>query len=119
MIYYFVQALLPYISTLNVFTYHTIRAGAAGFTAFFLCLLMGPALIHRLRLLKIGQYIKKDHVADLHALHKGKAGTPTMGGTLILFSTTFSLLLWGTFHNRNDVALSLYFSLAGMRRLSR
>jgi len=50
--------------------------------------------------MKIGQYIKKEYVADLHQLHKGKAGTPTMGGILILIATFVSLLIWGRLTNR-------------------
>ncbi len=100
MLYYLAVALKPYFGALNVLTYHTVRAGAAALTGFALCLLIGPWLIRQLQALKVGQYIKKDHVADLHALHKGKAGTPTMGGTMILFSTLVSILLWGRLSNR-------------------
>ncbi len=100
MIYHLALALLPYYDAFNVFTYHTVRAGGAAFTAFLFCLLFGPWIIRLLRSLKIGQFIKKDHVADLHALHKGKAGTPTMGGVMILGATVVSLLLWSTLENR-------------------
>ncbi|MCX5770577.1 MAG: phospho-N-acetylmuramoyl-pentapeptide-transferase, partial [Candidatus Hydrogenedentes bacterium] len=84
MLYYVALLLTPYIGQLNVFSYHTVRAGAAALTGFFFCLLVGPRVIHWLRILKIGQHIKKDYVADLHALHKGKSGTPTMGGVMII-----------------------------------
>ena len=100
MIFYLTQALLPFFSALDVFKYHTVRAGGAAVTGFLFCLLVGPKLIEMLRALKVGQIIKKDHVADLHALHKGKAGTPTMGGLIILLSTVLSLLLWSTLTNR-------------------
>ncbi|MDQ1256237.1 MAG: Phospho-N-acetylmuramoyl-pentapeptide-transferase [Candidatus Hydrogenedentes bacterium] len=100
MLYYLAFYLRPDISVLNVFTYHTVRAGGAAFTGFLICLIVGPRLIKWLHALKVGQYIKKDHVADLHALHKGKAGTPTMGGTLIIFSTLFTLALWSSLTNR-------------------
>lgn len=100
MLYYLTQALIPYLSELDVFRYHTVRAGGAAITGFLFCLLVGPRLIGLLRALKVGQIIKKDHVADLHALHKGKAGTPTMGGTIIILSTVLSLLLWSTLTNR-------------------
>ncbi len=100
MIFYLTQALLPYFDALDVFRYHTVRAGGAAVTGFLFCLLVGPKLIEMLRALKVGQFIKKDHVADLHALHKGKAGTPTMGGAIILLSTVLSLLLWSTLTNR-------------------
>ena len=100
MFYYLAQLWVDDISALNVLTYHTVRAGGAAVTGFVLCLLLGPRIIRWLRALKIGQYIKEDHVADLHALHKGKAGTPTMGGTIIIFSTLLSLFLWCTWTNR-------------------
>ncbi len=100
MIFYLTQALLPYFTALDVFKYHTVRAGGAAVTGFLFCLLVGPKLIEMLRAFKVGQFIKKDHVADLHALHKGKAGTPTMGGVIILLSTVLSLLLWSTLTNR-------------------
>jgi len=100
MIFYLTQALLPYYTAMDVFKYHTVRAGGAAVTGFLFCLLVGPKLIEMLRALKVGQFIKKDHVADLHALHKGKAGTPTMGGAIILLSTVLSLLLWSTLDNR-------------------
>jgi phospho-N-acetylmuramoyl-pentapeptide-transferase len=100
MLYYLSLLLKPHFSVFNVFTYHTVRAGGAAFTGFAFCLIVGPYLIERLRALKVGQYIRKEHVADLHALHQGKAGTPTMGGTLIIISTVLSLLLWGRLTNR-------------------
>lgn len=100
MLYYLALWLTPYLGQLNVFSYHTVRAGAAALTGFFFCLLAGPRVIDWLRILKIGQYIKKDYVADLHELHKGKTGTPTMGGVLIIISTLVSLLLWSNLVNR-------------------
>lgn len=100
MLYYLALLLIPYISAMNVFTYHTVRAGGAAVTGFLFCLLAGPWLIEQLRALKVGQYIRKEHVEDLHQLHKSKAGTPTMGGTMIILSTLLSLALWGKLNNR-------------------
>lgn len=100
MIYYLAQELLPSYGFLNVFTYHTVRAGGALITGFLFCLLVGPRMIEMLRALKIGQHIKKDHVQDLHELHKSKAGTPTMGGAIIIVSALLSLFLWSTLTNR-------------------
>ncbi len=100
MLYYLAKELTSEFSFLNIFSYHTVRAGGALFTGFLLSLLLGPKLFDCLRALKIGQIIKKDHVDDLHALHKGKAGTPTMGGMLIIVTTTISLLLWSRLNNR-------------------
>ncbi len=100
MFYYLAYLWRDEYSALNVLTYNTVRTGAAALSGFLFCLLLGPMLIHHLRMLKVGQYIKKDHVADLHALHKGKSGTPTMGGTLIISATLLTLLLWADWSNR-------------------
>lgn len=107
MLYYLGEKLVEYVGAFNVLTYITVRAGGAAVTAFLVTLLIGPSLIRRLRQLKIGQYIREDHVQDLHALHKSKAGTPTMGGTLIVASAVASLILWGRFTNRLLVLATL------------
>ena len=114
MIYYLALALTPYFSVFNVFSYHTVRTGAAALTGFVFCLLVGPYMIHWLRVLKASQPIKKEYVADLHALHQGKAGTPTMGGALILVSTIVSLLLWSTLTNRLLLIITGVFVLLGL-----
>jgi phospho-N-acetylmuramoyl-pentapeptide-transferase len=74
---------------LNVFKYITFRTLLAGLTALTLSLVLGPALIRRLSALQIGQAIRSDGPAT----HAVKAGTPTMGGTLILFSLLLATLL--------------------------
>lgn len=100
MLYYLAIFLIPYLNVFNVLTYHTVRAGGAVFTAFLITLISGPFVIEKLREMKIGQFIKEDYVPDLHKLHKGKAGTPTMGGVMIIFSTILSLIIWGKLSNR-------------------
>jgi phospho-N-acetylmuramoyl-pentapeptide-transferase len=98
-----------------VFTYNTVRAGGAALTAFLLCLIFGPMMIRWLRAVKAGQFIREDHVADLHALHKSKAGTPTMGGALIVSSAVVSLALWGDWSSRLlDVALIILVAMAAL-----
>jgi len=114
MFYYLSLFLTPYVGFFNVFGYHTVRAGAAALTGFLFCLLAGPGLIQWLRVLKAGQPIKKDHVADLHALHKGKAGTPTMGGALIILAMLVSLLLWSTLTNRLLLIVTAVMCLMGI-----
>jgi UDP-N-acetylmuramyl pentapeptide phosphotransferase/UDP-N-acetylglucosamine-1-phosphate transferase len=99
MLYYLAVSLVPSFSPLNVLTYNTVRAGGAAFTAFAVSLIAGPVVIRWLRALKVGQFIRQEHVADLHALHKKKEGTPTMGGALMLLATLVSLLLWGRLTN--------------------
>jgi phospho-N-acetylmuramoyl-pentapeptide-transferase len=79
----------------NVFQYITFRSMAAGVTAFIICLLFGRTVIRRLISLKLGQPIRtEEEVNRLHELHGAKAGTPTMGGVLLLGSVVVSVLLW-------------------------
>jgi hypothetical protein len=113
MLYFLGTALKDEFSVLNVLTYHTVRAGGAAATAFFLCLLLGPLVIRGLRRIKFGQFIRQEHVADLHALHKGKAGTPTMGGAMILLASVIALLLWGNLSNRLLLVAMLVFVALG------
>ncbi|KAB2647719.1 MAG: phospho-N-acetylmuramoyl-pentapeptide-transferase [Verrucomicrobia bacterium] len=84
-----------FLRALNVFQYITFRAIAAAVTAFLLSLLCGNWVIRRLISLKLGQPIRtKEEVNKLFELHGQKAGTPTMGGVLILGTVIFSSLLW-------------------------
>ena len=100
MFYYLAQWLQQYESAFNVFSYHTVRAGGAAFTAFLLAVWWGKPLIVKLREFKIGQYIKEEHVAVLNDIHKSKQGTPTMGGLLMMLSVAGALLFWSTLTNR-------------------
>jgi phospho-N-acetylmuramoyl-pentapeptide-transferase len=74
---------------LNVFKYITFRTLLAGLSALSISLLLGPVLIRQLTALQIGQAIRSDGPAA----HAVKAGTPTMGGTLIIFALLLSTLL--------------------------
>ena len=108
MLYYILYHVLQkYFSPLNVFRYITIRTVYASLTAMFLALVFGPWLIRRLRELQIGQYIREEGPQD----HKKKAGTPTMGGVLIVLSTAVPVLLWADLTNA-FVLISL-FALLG------
>lgn len=78
------------LSFLNVFRYITVRSALAGATAFFLALTLGPLMITLLKRAAIGQTILQDGPQT----HQVKAGTPTMGGLLILFALLTSCLLW-------------------------
>ena len=99
MLYYLAIEFKDQFTILNVFTYNTVRAGGAALTGFFICLIIGPMMIRWLRALKVGQFVRQEHVEDLHELHKGKSGTPTMGGSLIVLSAVATLLLWGRLSN--------------------
>ena len=79
---------------LRVFKYLSVRATLAAITAMALSILLGPWLIRKLYALKIGQPIRKDECPPLHALHRSKEGTPTMGGVLIVAAMVLPTLLW-------------------------
>jgi phospho-N-acetylmuramoyl-pentapeptide-transferase len=108
MLYYLLYHVLQhYFSPLNVFRYITVRTVYASLTAMFLALAFGPSLIRRLRELQIGQFIREEGPQE----HKKKAGTPTMGGVLIVLSTAVPTLLWADLTNP-FILLSL-FALVG------
>ena len=90
MIYHFLYPLHTTISGFNVFRYITFRTIYASVTAFLICFFLGPWVIRKLTMMQVGQYIREDGPES----HFQKAGTPTMGGTLILFSVIVSTLLW-------------------------
>src|SRR5262245_19233844 len=89
MLYLLLYPLHAVYPPLNVFKYITFRTLLAALTALTLSLILGPALIRRLSALQVGQAIRPDGPAN----HASKAGTPTMGGMLIIFALTLSTLL--------------------------
>jgi phospho-N-acetylmuramoyl-pentapeptide-transferase len=108
MLYYLLYHVLQkYFSPLNVFRYITVRTVYASLTAMFLALVFGPWLIRKLRELQIGQYIREEGPQE----HKKKAGTPTMGGVLIVLSTAVPVLMWADLSNA-FVMLALFALLA-------
>jgi len=82
-------------SWLNVFRYITFRTILATLTSLFLCFLLGQWVIGRLRHMQVGEHIREDGPPN----HKEKAGTPTMGGCLILPVIIVSAILWGEWKN--------------------
>jgi phospho-N-acetylmuramoyl-pentapeptide-transferase len=84
------------ISFLRVFRYPSMRILAAAITALLLSFLLGPWFIERLKAKQYGQQIRDDGPKT----HKKKAGTPTMGGSLILFCLVVSTLLWCDLTNK-------------------
>jgi phospho-N-acetylmuramoyl-pentapeptide-transferase len=90
------QTLSPELGYFRVFQYLTFRAVMAAMTALLIGLVAGPAVIRRLRALKIGQPIRGYGMES----HLSKSGTPTMGGVLILLSIAISTLLWFDWSNR-------------------
>lgn len=79
----------------RVFQYNTFRTGFASLTALFLLIALGPVLIRKLREFQIGQHIREEGPKS----HQKKAGTPTMGGVLIIISVFVSTLLWANLRN--------------------
>ncbi len=87
-------------SFLNILQYVTVRAALACLIAFLLSLILGPRVIRKLISLKVGQPIRSaEEVHKLHELHGAKAGTPTMGGVLILGTVSIAMLLCGSLLN--------------------
>jgi len=90
------EELEPWIRAFNVFSYITLRAVLATMTALVISFLVGPRMIAWLARMKIGQSVRDDGPQT----HLAKAGTPTMGGALILVSIVVTTLLWGNLANR-------------------
>ena len=101
-----------HFTALHLFQYITFRTIMAALTALALSLLMGPALIRKLAAMKAGQVVRSDGPQT----HLVKAGTPTMGGVMILLSVTVATLLWADLHNRYVwvvLAVMLSFGVIG------
>ncbi len=89
------EYLAQYYSAFNVFSYLTLRAILGILTALSIALLVGPLMIKKLSVKQIGQVVRDDGPES----HFSKAGTPTMGGALILVAIAVSTLLWGDLNN--------------------
>ena len=96
-----------YVSGFHLFQYLTFRTIMSTLTALAVSLLMGPLIIRKLTEIKAGQVIRSDGPQS----HLTKAGTPTMGGALILGSIAAATLLWADLRNRY-VWLVLFVTLA-------
>lgn len=98
-------------SFLNILKYLTVRAALACMLTFVLSLVFGPRVIRKLISLKVGQPIRSaEEVHKLHELHGAKAGTPTMGGVMILGSVLIAVLLCGRAMNP-FVAVTMFVML--------
>jgi len=85
----------PFLTPFRVFQYVTFRTAFASLTALFLCVVLGPWLIGKLREFQIGQHIREEGPRS----HQSKAGTPTMGGVLVVIAVVLSTLLWADLRN--------------------
>src|SRR6056297_3945403 len=95
MLYHLLYPLHTSISAFNVFRYITFRTIYASLTAFLICFLLGPWVISKLTEKQIGQYIRRVGPAA----HQDKAGTPTMGGVLIMAAIFAGAILWVDLRN--------------------
>jgi phospho-N-acetylmuramoyl-pentapeptide-transferase len=96
MLYHLLWPLHEYLIVFNVFRYITFRTALAAMTALLLSFALGGRLIRKLQALQIGQTIRPEGPES----HAGKAGTPTMGGILILAAVFIPVLLWADLTNR-------------------
>jgi phospho-N-acetylmuramoyl-pentapeptide-transferase len=106
------EYLQQFYSGFNVFQYLTLRTILGTITALMLSLIIGPSMIRKLTSYKIGQQVRDDGPKS----HLSKAGTPTMGGALILVSVAISTLLWSDLHIQQmwiALIVTLLFGLIG------
>ncbi|MGA7886946.1 MAG: phospho-N-acetylmuramoyl-pentapeptide-transferase, partial [Acidobacteriaceae bacterium] len=89
------RKLYPYFRPFRIFHYLTFRTAFASLTALLITLIIGPYVIEKLREFQIGQYIREEGPKA----HQKKAGTPTMGGVLILIAILLPTLLWADLSN--------------------
>ncbi len=112
MLLYLTEYLSQFYSAFNVFQYLTLRAILGALSALAISLLLGPTIIRRLSHHQVGQFVRDDGPQS----HLSKAGTPTMGGALILAAIAVSTLLWADLSNRYIwvvMAVTLLFGAIG------
>ena len=107
LLYLFYDLLQRYFHALNVFRYITVRTALASLTALLITMVLGPWVIRSLRQLQVKQFIREEGPKS----HQAKAGTPTMGGVLIVGATVIPTLLWGDLQNAY-VWLAIFTMLA-------
>src|SRR5260370_29817562 len=91
MLYYLLyQQFFPTVRAFRLFGFVSFRTVFASLTALFLCIALGPWLINKLREFQIGQHIREDGPQS----HQKKAGTPTMGGVLVIIYVVIPTLVW-------------------------
>ena len=95
MLYHLMPSLSDVNFVFNVFRYITFRAAGAVVTALLIAFVLGPIVIRRLQRAKVGQIVREVGPES----HWSKAGTPTMGGVIIIMSTVLSTLLWAELTN--------------------
>jgi len=114
MLRYLAEWLTQYYSGFHVFSYLTLRAILAALTALVISFVVGPTMIRKLAEHQVGQRVRSDGPQT----HLSKAGTPTMGGALILVAIVVATLLWADLANRFvwiTLAVTAAFGLIGFR----
>jgi len=101
--YYFVYPLYEKFFAFNVFRYITFRSVYATVTAILICFIFGPPIIKKLKTIGTGAKVRE----DTPQRHVQKAGTPSMGGILMLLAVLTSILLWGNFSNHYTVLITI------------
>jgi phospho-N-acetylmuramoyl-pentapeptide-transferase len=112
MLRYVTEWLTQYYSGFNAFSYLTLRSILAALTALTISFLVGPSMIRKLAERQVGQRVRSDGPQS----HLSKAGTPTMGGALILVAIVAGTLLWADLGNRFvwiTLAVTVAFGLIG------
>ena len=112
MLLYLTDYLTQFHSGFGVFQYLTLRAILGALTALIISFIVGPSMIRKLSQYQIGQVVRDDGPES----HLEKAGTPTMGGALILVAITVSTLLWSDLENRYTwvvLGVTLLFGIIG------
>ena len=112
MLYWLAKQLAVHHTVFNVFSYLTLRAILAAMSALSIALIVGPGMIARLSRYQIGQVVRDDGPKT----HFSTAGTPTMGGALIIVAIVIATLLWADLRNRFvwvTLGVTLGFGLVG------
>ena len=112
MLRYVTEWLTQFYSGFNAFSYLTLRSILAALTALTISFLVGPVMIRKLAERQVGQRVRSDGPQS----HLSKAGTPTMGGALILVAIVVGTLLWADLANRFvwiTLAVTVAFGLIG------
>jgi len=103
MFYYFLYPLHKILFAFNVFRYITFRSIYATVTAILICFIFGPPIIKKLKEIGVGEKVREYTPKS----HEMKAGTPSMGGILILLAILSSVILWGNFSNHYIILSSI------------
>lgn len=110
MLYHLLYPLTKYVSGFNLFKYITFRTAGATVTAIFICLILGPFFIRLLKKYQMKERIREEGPAS----HRQKAGTPTMGGLIILAGIIIPTLLWADLTNFYVLMLLLATAWLGL-----